>query len=95
AVAKEQAEVTRLAALNAGMGAQVLTARLAALAEGGDVRVIDRAVSPRRVAFPRPLPTFAIGVAAGLTVGLFFALIGAPATTVVAVQSSPLYQAPI
>jgi uncharacterized protein involved in exopolysaccharide biosynthesis len=78
AVAKEQAEMTRLAAMNAGMGAQVLSARLAALAEGGDVRVIDDAVSPRRVTFPRPVPTFALCLAGGAVIGLALALIGVP-----------------
>jgi hypothetical protein len=78
AVAKEQAEVARLSAMNVGMGAQVLTARLAALAEGGDVRLIDAAVTPRRVTFPRPLPTIAICLAAGAIVGLAIALFGVP-----------------
>lgn len=80
AVGKEQAEITRLAALNAGMGAQVLSARLAALAEGGDVRLIDQAVEPRRVTFPRPLPTIAICLAAGAIAGFLVALFGAPIT---------------
>lgn len=74
--AKEQAEVTRLAAMNAGMGAQVLEARLAALAEGGDVRIIDEAVAPRRVTFPRPLPTLAVGLMAGLLIGLGGVVLG-------------------
>jgi tyrosine-protein kinase Etk/Wzc len=78
ALVKEQAEVTRLSQLNAGMGAQVLEARLAALAEGGDVRLIDPAVMPRRVSFPRPLPTIAVCLAAGLLVGGVVALFGAP-----------------
>ena len=78
ALVKEQAEVTRLSQLNAGMGAQVLEARLAALAEGGDVRLIDPAVMPRRVSFPRPLPTIAVCLAAGLVVGVVVALFGAP-----------------
>jgi uncharacterized protein involved in exopolysaccharide biosynthesis len=78
AVAKEEAEVARLSAMNAGMGAQVLTARLAALAEGGDVRVIDEAVSPRRVTFPRPLPTIALCLAGGAIVGFVLALFGVP-----------------
>lgn len=76
AFAKEQAEVTRLAQMNAGMGAQVLDARLAALAEGGDVRVIDEAVVPRRVTFPRPLPTVVLGALIGLMVGGVAALFG-------------------
>jgi uncharacterized protein involved in exopolysaccharide biosynthesis len=78
AVAKEQAEMARLAAMNAGMGAQVLSARLAALAEGGDVRLIDEAVSPRRVTFPRPLPTIALGLLGGAVVGFVLALVGVP-----------------
>jgi len=78
AVAKEQAEVARLAAMNVGMGAQVLSARLAALAEGGDVRVIDEAVSPRRVTFPRPLPTIALCLVGGAIAGLVLALLGVP-----------------
>lgn len=78
ALVKEQAEVTRLSQLNAGMGAQVLEARLAALAEGGDVRLIDPAVTPRRVSFPRPVPTIAVCLAAGLVVGVVVALFGAP-----------------
>jgi uncharacterized protein involved in exopolysaccharide biosynthesis len=85
AVAKEQAEVTRLAAMNAGMGAQVLTARLAALAEGGDVRVIDAAVAPRRVTFPRPLPTVAICIAVGIVAGFFVALLGAASSPAVVI----------
>jgi uncharacterized protein involved in exopolysaccharide biosynthesis len=80
AVAKEQAEIARLSAMNVGMGAQVLTARLAALAEGGDVRLIDEAVSPRRVTFPRPLPTIAICLAAGAIGGFVLALLGVPIT---------------
>jgi len=60
------------------MGAQVLTARLAALAEGGDVRVIDEAVSPRRVTFPRPLPTIALGLVGGAIAGFVIALLGVP-----------------
>jgi uncharacterized protein involved in exopolysaccharide biosynthesis len=78
AVAKEQAEVARLSAMNVGMGAQVLSARLAALAEGGDVRVIDEAVSPRRVTFPRPLPTIALCLVGGAIAGLVLALLGVP-----------------
>lgn len=76
AVAKEQAEVTRLAQMNAGMGVQVLDARLAAMLEGGDVRLIDEAVSPRRVTFPRPLPTMAFCIALGILGGLVYALFG-------------------
>ena len=80
AVAKEEAELARLSAMNVGMGAQVLSARLAALAEGGDVRLIDEAVSPRRVAFPRPIPTMLIGLVGGALAGFLIALLGVPVT---------------
>jgi uncharacterized protein involved in exopolysaccharide biosynthesis len=66
--------------MNVGMGAQVLSARLAALAEGGDVRLIDEAVSPRRVAFPRPIPTMLIGLVGGALAGFLIALLGVPVT---------------
>jgi tyrosine-protein kinase Etk/Wzc len=88
AVGKEQAEVSRLAAMNTGMGAQVLEARLAAMAEGGDVRVIDEAVAPRRVTFPRPLPTLAIGLLAGFLLGIGAALFGGGAPTIVSTPIS-------
>ncbi len=80
AVAKEQAELARLSAMNVGMGAQVLSARLAALAEGGDVRLIDEAVAPRRVTFPRPIPTIVIGLVGGVIAGLVIVFLGVPVT---------------
>ena len=86
AVAKEEAEVTRLGELNAGMGAQVLTARLAALDEGGDVRLIDEAVPARRVSFPQPKLTIGLCLGAGLVIGLIIALFGAPVAIVTVQQ---------
>ncbi len=77
-VAKQQADVTQLAQLDAGMGAQVLQARLAAMIEGGDVRLVDSAAVPRRVSFPRPVPTWLIGLFGGLLLGLIVVPIGAP-----------------
>lgn len=74
-VVQERAEMERLAQLNMGMGAQVLEARLAALLEGGDVRLVDPAVPPRRVSFPRPLPTVAAGMLGGLLLGLLLAFL--------------------
>ena len=65
-----EARLKRLATLDAGMGAQVLDARLAALTEGGEVRLIDAAVAPRKVAFPKPLLTFALGALVGLLAGV-------------------------
>ena len=73
-----EARLKRLATLDAGMGAQVLDARLAALTEGGEVRLIDAAVEPRKVAFPRPTLTLALGALVGLLAGVTAALL-APA----------------
>lgn len=70
-----QGEVERLAKLNLALAAQLLEARLAALAEGGDVRLVDAAVAPRRVSFPRKATTLATGLVAGLVLGLFVALL--------------------
>lgn len=70
-----EAEVEGLGRLALAVNAQLLDARLAALGEGGDVRVVDPAVTPRRVAFPRPLPTLAVGLFAGLALGLLWALV--------------------
>lgn len=70
-----QGEVERLSRLNLALAAQLLEARLAALAEGGDVRLVDAAVPPRRVSFPRKASTLAVGLAAGLVLGLFLALL--------------------
>jgi len=77
AVGKQQAEVTRLAQLDMGMGAQVLQARLAAMREGGDVRLVDPAMPQRRAAFPRPLITMAVSLAVGLLFGILLLPIGA------------------
>lgn len=70
-----QSEVERLSRLNLALAGQLLEARLAALAEGGDVRLVDAAVMPRRVSFPRKATTLAVGLAAGLVLGLFVALL--------------------
>ncbi|MBX3132796.1 MAG: hypothetical protein KF689_05345 [Gemmatimonadaceae bacterium] len=70
-----QVEVERLTKLHLALGAQLLEARLAALGEGGDVRIVDRAVAPRKVSFPRRGITLAVGLAAGLALGLILALI--------------------
>jgi uncharacterized protein involved in exopolysaccharide biosynthesis len=75
--AKQTAEVKQLAQLDAGMGAQVLQARLAAMAEGGDVRLVDAAAVPRRVTFPRPAPTLLAGLLGGMILGLLLVPVGA------------------
>lgn len=80
-IAPAEAKLKRLATLDAGMGAQVLDARMAALTEGGDVRLIDPAVAPRKVAFPRPLLTIALGALGGLLSGVAFSLLAPPSRT--------------
>ncbi|HEU4990670.1 MAG TPA: hypothetical protein VFT41_12860 [Gemmatimonadaceae bacterium] len=75
-VVKQEADVKQLSELDAGMGAQVLQARLAAMLEGGDVRLVDTAAVPRRVSFPRPLPTWLVGLFAGLLLGLLLVPLG-------------------
>jgi len=77
-VVKQAADVKQLGELNAGMGAQVLQAQLAAMLEGGDVRLVDMAAVPRKVAFPRPLPTWLVGLFGGLMIGLLLVPIGVP-----------------
>ena len=69
------AALRRLATVDVAMGAQVLESRLAAITEGGDVRVVDAAVAPRKVSFPRPVLTVAIAALAGLLVGIASILI--------------------
>ena len=69
------AALRRLAIVDVAMGAQVLDSRLAAITEGGDVRVVDAAVAPRKAAFPRPLLTLAIGALAGLILGMASVLV--------------------
>ena len=80
-VAKQQADVKQLSELDAGMGAQVLQARLAAMLEGGDVRLVDTAAVPRRVSFPRPAPTWLVGLLGGLLFGLLLVPLGAAPQT--------------
>ena len=69
------AALRRLATVDVAMGAQVLDSRLAAITEGGDVRVVDAAVAPRKVAFPRPLLTVVIGGMLGLLLGMASVLV--------------------
>lgn len=69
-----QRDVQRLGQIYGGMQAQLVEARLAAITEGGDVRQLDIATPPKKVAFPRPLPTLAAGATGGLMLGLAAAL---------------------
>ncbi|MQA92156.1 MAG: hypothetical protein GEU90_18350 [Gemmatimonas sp.] len=69
-------DVDRLAMTLAALETQLVQVRLAAIAELGDVRQIDQAEVPKRVAFPQPMLTLAIGLLAGLFVGTAGALTG-------------------
>ena len=73
-VGRRQRDVLRLTQLYTALQAQLVEARLAAIGEGGEVRQIDVAAPPRKVAFPEPLLTMGIGTAGGLIAGLIAAL---------------------
>lgn len=70
-----QREVLRLSQIYAGVQAQLVQARLAAIGEGGFVRQLDFAVQPRKPSFPEPWLTMGIGTVGGLIAGMFAALI--------------------
>lgn len=66
-------EVERLGETLVAMQTQLVQARLAAIAEGGDLMQIDIAEAPRQPLYPRAPLTLALG----LFGGLFFGVIGA------------------
>ena len=68
-----QREVKRLSQTSLALQAQILDARLAAIAEGGQVRQIDVAQPAKRPRFPRPVPTLVVGVILGLLAGAVWA----------------------
>jgi uncharacterized protein involved in exopolysaccharide biosynthesis len=68
-------EVKRLGLTYAALQTQLVEARLSAIAEGGDIRELDRATVPKKVAFPDPVLTAAAGLGAGLLVGMLLALV--------------------
>ncbi|HEY4215964.1 MAG TPA: Wzz/FepE/Etk N-terminal domain-containing protein [Gemmatimonadaceae bacterium] len=70
-----QRQAKELAVTDAALQTQLVESRLAAVAEGGDVRVLDAAHPPRRVAFPRVSTTVGIGAGIGLFVGVILALL--------------------
>jgi uncharacterized protein involved in exopolysaccharide biosynthesis len=69
-----EAEVKALVQLSLAVETQLLEARLAALAEGGDVRLVDPAVEPRRADFPRRSLSLLAGLILGAAAGLAWAL---------------------
>jgi uncharacterized protein involved in exopolysaccharide biosynthesis len=76
-VLQRQREVKRLSQTSLALQAQLIDTRLAALTEGGQVRQVDVAHAPKRVRFPRPLPTLGVGLALGLMLGALGAALGA------------------
>jgi uncharacterized protein involved in exopolysaccharide biosynthesis len=59
----------------AGLQTNLVEARLNAISEGGDVRPLDVAVSPKKPAFPKKSVTLAAGFGGGLFVGLIAAVL--------------------
>jgi uncharacterized protein involved in exopolysaccharide biosynthesis len=70
-----QRDVVRQGQIYGGLQAQLVEAKLAAISEGGDVRPLDVAVSPRKPSFPDPLMTAGVGLAGGFGAGLVAALL--------------------
>lgn len=66
---RRQRDVRRLSETMLALETQLVSARLAAIGEGGEVRQIDSATPPKRASFPS-LPLFlAVGLIAGLAIG--------------------------
>lgn len=66
---RRQREVRRLSETMMALQTQLVTARLGAIGEGGDVRQIDAAKPPKRASFPS-LPIFlVVGIVGGLVLG--------------------------
>jgi hypothetical protein len=76
-----QREVRRLSQTALGLKAQLIDTRLAAIGEGGQVRVVDAALPAKRMTFPRPLPTLVVAALLGLLGGAVWAVVRAAAST--------------
>ena len=70
-----QIHMLDLAKLSAGLQAQLVEAKLAAIGEGGDVHPLDLAVAPKKPSFPNPPITAGLGAIGGLLCGLIAALL--------------------
>ena len=73
---RRQRDVLRLGQVSAALRAQLVDAKLAAIGEGGDVRLLDTAEPPRKVSFPTPGATLAAGMGGGAALGILFAILG-------------------
>jgi tyrosine-protein kinase Etk/Wzc len=67
-------DVERLSETLVALQTQLVQARIAAMAEGGDIRQIDVAETPRKPLFPRRSITLALGMFGGLFFGLVAAV---------------------
>ncbi|HEY0777088.1 MAG TPA: Wzz/FepE/Etk N-terminal domain-containing protein [Gemmatirosa sp.] len=81
---ERQRDVKLLTQTSIGLQSQLLDTRLAAISEGGQVRQVDAAMVPKRIYFPRPLPTYAVGLVLGALAGMVWAVIGGALTSRVA-----------
>jgi uncharacterized protein involved in exopolysaccharide biosynthesis len=70
-----QRDVLRLGQVHALLQGQLVEARLAAISEGGDIRALDVAEAPKKVAFPGKAATLGLGLGGGLLLGLIAALL--------------------
>jgi tyrosine-protein kinase Etk/Wzc len=70
-----QRDVLRLGQIHALLQGQLVEARLAAIGEGGDIRALDVAEAPKKVAFPGTAATIGFGLGGGLLLGLVAALL--------------------
>ncbi|HEY4129265.1 MAG TPA: Wzz/FepE/Etk N-terminal domain-containing protein, partial [Gemmatimonadaceae bacterium] len=73
-VLRKQRDVVRLSQIFAAVQAQLVSARLAAIDEGGDARQLDAAEPSKKPVFPEPVTTLGLGVGGGLVAGLIAAL---------------------
>jgi uncharacterized protein involved in exopolysaccharide biosynthesis len=73
-VGRLKRDVIRLTELYTALQAQLVEARLGAIGEGGDIRQLDVATTPKGPAFPNMLYTMGIGTAGGVVVGVIAAL---------------------
>jgi tyrosine-protein kinase Etk/Wzc len=71
---RAQRDVKRLSQTMLALQAQILDARLAAVSEGGQVRQVDVALPPKKIWFPRPLPTLVVSAILGLLAGIVWAI---------------------
>jgi tyrosine-protein kinase Etk/Wzc len=70
-----QRDILERGKIYAGLQAELVAARLAAISEGGDVRPLDVAVVQKKRAFPKPSLMLAGGVGGGLFLGTIVAVL--------------------